>query len=448
MYTGKYLIASLLTLVVAMLGVACGGASEAPTHTPQADPSPTSTSTVSASPRPETPVPTATFQPTPTPKATHTPIPTPTQTMQEFLEEFAKTPQPTPTLRQVREKFNHVFFEYEWGTDYTKAAVPFSEISLVIPRDAIPPIYEPDFISVREASDVLHSLEPVIVVEINGEARAYPKTILVSHEIVNDVLGDTPIAVTWCPLCDTSFVFSRSIDGRTFRFGVSGLLRDSNLIMWDWETESWWQQGTAEAIVGAMAGTSLLTLPFQVVAFKDFKAAFPEGEVLQGPFESYHNPYYEYDATENPFLFSGDLDQRLPPAERVIGISTDNESRAYPFSELAKDRVVHASFAGRDFVIFYHPGTLSTLDKSSVQNSRAVGSATVFVPAVDGQMITFEVVNDEFVDHQTNSRWNMLGQAVEGPLKGKRIPPLVHGEGLWFYWAAAFPDTSIYRSRR
>ena len=448
MYTGKYLIASLLTLVVAMLGVACGGASEAPTHTPPADPSPTSTSTVSASPHPETPVPTATFQPTPTPKATHTPIPTPTQTMQEFLEEFAKTPQPTPTLRQVREKFNHVFFEYEWGTDYTKAAVPFSEISLVIPRDAIPPIYEPDFISVREASDVLHSLEPVIVVEVNGEARAYPKTILVSHEIVNDVLGDTPIAVTWCPLCDTSFVFSRSIDGRTFRFGVSGLLRDSNLIMWDWETESWWQQGTAEAIVGAMTGTSLLTLPFQVVAFKDFKAAFPEGEVLQGPFESYHNPYYEYDATENPFLFSGDLDQRLPPAERVIGISTDNESRVYPFSELAKDRVVRDSFAGLDFVIFYQPETLSTLDKSSVRNSRAVGSATVFVPVVDGQMLTFMASNDEFVDHQTNSRWNMLGQAVEGSLKGKRIPPLIHGEGLWFYWAAVFPDTSIYRSRR
>ena len=78
---------------------------------------------------------------------------------------------------------------------------------MVIARDAIPPIYEPEFISVSEASDVLNDFEPVIVVEINGEAKAYPKTTLVSHEIVNDVLGDTPIAVTWCPLCDTSFVF-------------------------------------------------------------------------------------------------------------------------------------------------------------------------------------------------------------------------------------------------
>ena len=448
MLAGKYLIAPLLPLSVVMLGAACGRASEAPTHTPLADPSPAPTHTASASPHPETPIPTATFQPTLTPTVTHTPTPTPTQTMQEFLEEFAKTPQPTPTLRQIREKFSNVFFEYEWATDYTKAAVPFSEIRLVIPRDAIPPIYEPEFISLSEASDVLNDLEPVIVVEINGEAKAYPKTILVSHEIVNDVLGGTPIAVTWCPLCDTSFVFNRSIDDRTFRFGVSGLLRDSNLIMWDWETESWWQQGTAEAIVGVMTGTSLVTLPFQVVAFRDFKAAFPEGNVLQGPFESYHNPYYEYDTTEKPFLFSGDLDGRLPPAERVIGINTDNESRAYPFSELAKDLVVHDSIEGRDFVIFYQPETLSVLDKSSVQNSRAAGSASVFVHVVDGQMLTFRAGNNGFVDHQTNSRWNMLGQAVEGPLKGKRMPPLIHGEGLWFYWAAVFQDTSIYRSRR
>ena len=431
MLTGKYLIAPLLPLAVVMLGTACGRASETPTHTPPADPSPTSTYTVSASLPLETPIPTATYSPTSVPPApTSTPTPTPTLTIQQFLEEFAKTPQPTPTLQQTRERFNNVFFEYEWTTDYTKAAVPFSEIRLVIARDAIPPIYEPEFISVSEASDVLNDFEPVIVVEINGEAKAYPKTTLVSHEIVNDVLGDTPIAVTWCPLCDTSFVFNRGIDDRTFRFGVSGLLRDSNLIMWDWETESWWQQGTAEAIVGVMTGTSLGTMPFQVVAFKEFKAAFPEGEVLQGPFESYHNPYYEYDTAEKPFLFSGDLDGRLPPAERVIGINTDNESRAYPFSELAKDLVVHDSIVGRDFVIFYQPGTLSTLDKSSVQNSRAVGSASVFVPVVDGQMLTFRAGDNEFADHQTNSRWNMLGQAVEGSLKGTRIPPLIHGEGL------------------
>jgi DNA-binding XRE family transcriptional regulator len=137
-------------------------------------------------------------------------------------------------------------------------------------------------VSAPEASGLLQNNEPVVVVEVGSTARAYPIQILIWHEIANDLPGETPIAVTFCPLCNTAIAFDRRVDGvGAVRFGTTGNLRHSDLVMWtDDPGETWWQELTGEAIVGTLAGTRLAPVTAQVIAFADFKAAYPAGQML------------------------------------------------------------------------------------------------------------------------------------------------------------------------
>jgi hypothetical protein len=206
-------------------------------------------------------------------------------------------------------------------------------ISGGVPRDGIPPIDDPEFESIDMASQWLQPQSPVIAFELNGIARAYPLAILTRHEIVNDVIGDVPVAVTFCPLCNSALVFDRRVDGETLRFGVSGLLRNSDLIMWDDMTQSWWQQFTGTGIVGAYTDVQLVILPSQIVSFDAFVGQYPDGEVLAGNKRGYgNNPYVGYDSSESPFLFPGEPDKRLFPTERVLAGLIGGEPIAYPFS--------------------------------------------------------------------------------------------------------------------
>ena len=162
-----------------------------------------------------------------------------------------------------------------WKTNFDLSVVSYGEIlSGGVPRDGIPPIDNPTFVTASEADAWLDDREPVVVFGANGEIRAYPLQILTWHEIANDVVGGRPIAVTFCPLCNSSLVFDRSVLGATMRFGVSGNLRNSDLIMWDDLTETWWQQLTGEAIVGDLAGYFLDPLPAQLIGYGEFKASF------------------------------------------------------------------------------------------------------------------------------------------------------------------------------
>ena len=184
---------------------------------------------------------------------------------------------------------------------------------------------------------------PVVALRVNGEARAYPLQILTYHEIVNDVIGGRPVAVTFCPLCNSSVVFDREVFGSVLRFGVSGNLRNSDLIMWDDVTETWWQQLTGEGLVGHLAGVNLNFVPSQLIAFDEFKAAYPNGQVLSRdtgvPRPYGRNPYSGYDTTEGrPFLFQGRMDDRLRATERVVAVDVGGESAAYPFTELSTQR--------------------------------------------------------------------------------------------------------------
>jgi hypothetical protein len=341
-------------------------------------------------------------------------------------------------------------FGFEWpNTDFSKVSIDPDEVISGGPgKDGIPSIDDPQFVSTQEAAEFLDEREPVIALEIGGEARAYPLQILIWHEIVNDTVGGRPVAVTYCPLCNSAIAFDRELDGTVYEFGVSGLLRSSDLVMYDRQTESWWQQFTGEAIVGALTGAKLETIAAPTVSFRDFRETYPDGLVLSrdtGFQRDYgRNPYAGYDTTDDPFLFGGDPDERLPAAERVVAVELNGETVAYPFSALEEARVVEDTVGGEPVVVFFQPGTVSALDESTIADSRDVGSTGVFRPEVDGRPLTFVFEDGAVRDRDTGSEWNVLGHAVSGELEGAELPRVVHGDHFWFAWAAFKPETRIW----
>lgn len=334
-------------------------------------------------------------------------------------------------------------------TDFSKHSIPYNEVtSGGPPRDGIPAIDNPRFVTVAEADAWLRPQEPVILLELAGEVRAYPLQILIWHEIINDVVGGIPVAITWCPLCNTAIVFRREVDGLVLDFGTTGRLRFSNLIMYDRQTESWWQQASGEAIVGQMTGRQLEMLPANLVSWHDFKTAYPHGRVLSretGYSRPYGlNPYTAYDLG-GPVLYQGPtIPAALPAMARVVTVDMGSEAVAYPYDLLARVKVVNDTVAGRPIVVFWRAGAVSPLDASTVAEGREVGSATVFSRVVDGRTLTFEAAGDRFRDRETGTTWDLLGQARRGPLTGLRLEPVTAINHFWFSWAAFRPDTCIY----
>ena len=338
-----------------------------------------------------------------------------------------------------------------WQTNFDISVVPFGDIlSGGVARDVIPPIDAPKFVAAAEADAWLNDREPVVAYGNNGEVRAYPLQILTWHEIANDVVGGRPVAVTFCPLCNSSLVFDREVLGATMRFGVSGNLRNSDLIMWDDITESWWQQLTGEAIVGDLAGYALEPLPAQLIGYGEFKASFPNGMVLgrdTGIRRDYgRNPYPGYDsASGSPFLFRGRVDDRLRSGERVVALVLGGEATAYAFTHLQDVGVVNDVVGGLPVVVLWSPETASALDARSIADAKAVGSGVAFGREVAGRTLTFEPGDGAFTDRETGSTWSIAGEAVAGALEGVKLPPVVYANHLWFAWAAFYPETRLVK---
>ena len=340
-----------------------------------------------------------------------------------------------------------VFKAQGWKTDFTMRTVSLTEFRSAQTRDGIPSIDDPVYISQTEAGEWLQEREPVLVLEIDGDVRAYPLQILLFHEIVNDVVGDMPVAVTYCPLCNSAVVFDRRVGERLLDFGVSGNLRFSDLVMYDRQTDSWWQQLTGEALVGELAGTQLDFIPAPIVSWEEFQRAHPEGVVLSretGFRRPYgFNPYQGYD-TGRPWLAEAYRDRRLPAMERVVALGAGEEAVAVPFSFLLINRVATVPVAGEDLVVFHQPGTASAMDRANIAEGRDVGAANVFRPVVDGQRLTFTATEEGFVDQETGSTWDLFGQAIDGPLEGSRLDAVTHGTHFWFAWSSFQPETRVH----
>lgn len=339
----------------------------------------------------------------------------------------------------------------QFSTDFSIHSVPYSEVlSGGPPKDGIPAVDNPKYASIEEANGWLDDLEPVIALQVEGTARAYPIQILMWHEIANDVLGDVPVTVTFCPLCNTGIAFERTLNGEVFDFGTTGRLRFSNLIMYDRQTETWWQQASGEAIAGELTGQQLTFLPASLISWEEFKNIFPEGDVLSretGFSRTYgRNPYTGYDnINSSPFLYRGpDTPDALPAVARVLTVDLGEEAVAYPYSILEEIKVVNDTIDGEDIVVFWEAGTASALDSSSIAEGRDVGTANAFSRLVDGESLTFSFDGENIVDDKTGSVWNILGQAVHGELEGRQLEPVVSVNHFWFSWAAFKPETRIF----
>jgi hypothetical protein len=386
----------------------------------------------------------------PTPAATRAPIDTP---------QPATTPEPGITVSPSIPVMNPEINLREWRSTnfrrYVTGLDPREFFAAGSGKNGIQPVYQPQFVSIQEAQtwEWMTPTHPVVVLELNGDPRAYPIGIVNAHEVVNDVVGGEPVLVTYSPLTYSSVGFKRTVEGAVLTFGATGVLRNSNLVLWDDRTESWWQQATGQALIGDMAGAALELVPVFVTSMAEFAQTYPEGKVLsQQSVDPYYlqlygkTPYLGYDAPNNPpFAFYGELDPRMNPVERVIGLQTGDTAIAFPFSVLRTQRIVHTSVGRQPVVVFWEAGTLSALDKEEIPTSRDVGSAAAFDPTVNGQALTFTFQDGVFRDEQTGSTWSLLGKALSGPLAGTQLTALDAENGMWFYWAAFHPDTDIYR---
>jgi hypothetical protein len=338
----------------------------------------------------------------------------------------------------------------DWQTNFDKKTIDLRELmSGGPPKDGIPAIFIPKFETRIEASDWLDDKEPVIALEIQGEAKAYPLSILIWHEIANDEVGGVPVAVSFCPLCYSALIYDRRVNGVVPHFGVSGLLRNSDMVMYDNVTESFWQQFTGEAIVGDMVGSSLELIPTQIISFKQFKDAYPNGVVLSkdtGYQRSYgRNPYIGYDdIDQTPFLYKGEEDGRLPPNEKVIAVKDGDINKAYPYSITVEKRIINDTIGEKKIVVFHGEGAVSALDDGYIADSKEVGSTGVYSPVVDGKVLTFRYENGYFLDVQTGSKWDVTGKAIDGGLKGTRLERIKHGDYFAFAWFVFRPETEIY----
>ncbi len=266
------------------------------------------------------------------------------------------------------------------------------------PRDGIPSIDQPKFLAVQEAS-YLRDSDRVIGVLYNRVKKAYPVKILNFHEIVNDQFDDHPVVITFCPLCGSGMAFNAQIAGSAKTFGVSGLLYNSDVLLYDRQTESLWSQISGEAVAGSLVSTSLEMIQTQFVTWSEWKKNYPFSEVLStetGYQRDYsidpYPTYYESESVWFPVENESDL---YHPKTRILGIQVNGKYKAYPFPELDK--------AGK-------------------------------------------LVVDQFNGTEINIRFSKKNQTafLVAPSENK-----VHATTLfWFAWVAFFPDTEVYKYKK
>lgn len=285
-------------------------------------------------------------------------------------------------------------------TDGVKHSIPLEEIvSGGPPKDGIPSIDQPKFISIQEADSFLSDEDPGLAVEFNGLTRFYPFQIMVWHEIVNDTINGKRVLVTYCPLCLSGIVFDPMVKGEEVEFGTSGKLWNSNLVMYDRKTDSLWSQILGEAIVGEMTGTKLAVLPSDMIKFGDFKKKHPAGEVLSrdtGATRFYgRDPYGDYYTTSGTYFPVKNKDNRLQDKDFILGIVVNGKAKAYFPPAIKQTGEITDKFAGKTIVARYE---------------KDIDAVRLFEKKSDGTL--------------------------------ERINPFA---AFWFSWAAAHPETELYK---
>jgi len=299
------------------------------------------------------------------------------------------------------------------------------------PKDGIPSIDKPKFVPVDKAS-FIEDGDIVIGLQHNGVTKAYPLKILVWHEIVNDNIGEIPVGVTYCPLCFTSMVFKRMIDGQEVEFGTSGKLYNSNLVMYDRLSDSLWSQAIGKGIAGKYSGYDLKRLPFDLAYWREWKQLYPNTLVLStdtGSTRPYGvDPYGDYYTTPEIYFPVEHKNDRLAPKEIVVGLEYDKNHKAYKLDDIANQKVINDSVGQKKvLLVSLHPFMARAYDR-----------------ILDGNLLEFHIDDNKLRDKQTGSEWNFEGEAISGPLQGKQLARLALDPSFWFSWAAFHQDTELF----
>ena len=310
-----------------------------------------------------------------------------------------------------------------WRTDFSRVTADLSDAVVVASgRGAIPVITEPRYETTEQADAWISDNEPVLAAFAGDEARAYPIRLLLLNEAVNDWLGGSPLLATYCPRCNSAAVFERNAGTLTLEFGAASALRSENRVLFDETTESWWQQATGRAIAGEFAGLRLRPAESALISWSDFKRAYPGGTVLSQSsgfdLDYEFNPYFNIDFTQPP-PSTGEVDRRLPLRARVLGLVSDDDALAVPFSELFFSGVVNVQVDGAPVAVFWQRGTASPLSSADVAQGRDVGAAVAFDARSGDRTLTFRSERGVFTDEQTarpgaspGRRWTDHSQAA------------------------------------
>jgi hypothetical protein len=327
-----------------------------------------------------------------------------------------------------------------------KRIIPLDQIvSGGPPPDGIPSIDNPRFVTVQEADkNFLLDSDLILGLNINGDIRAYPLSILVWHEIVNDKVGGVPVAVTYCPLCFTNQVFNSTIgSNQILQFGTSGKLYNSNLVMYDRASKSLWSQALGQAIVGKYAGQKLQRIPFDITYWKDWKQLYSNSKILSKdtgfsrPYGA--DPYGDYYTSNQLYFPVSNHDNRLGLKEKIVGLDNTGEIgkiqyKAYKLQQIETQKVINDDMGGKPVTLFsLYPAMVRVYDRMVIEG---------------GKILEFEYnnSNNKITDKQTGTEWNFDGQAVNGTLKGIHLTRLPFDEGFWFEWVAFHPKTALYHS--
>lgn len=304
-----------------------------------------------------------------------------------------------------------------------------------VERDEIPPLDNPHF---QRVSDALGSLPPrsaMIVVPTEQEVKAYRVDDVMLHEIVNDEVNGDPVAITFCPLCNSAVVYKRVIEGKVLRLGVSGLLRNYDLIMWDDITESWWQQFTGEALLGEFTGKQLEAVPSQILSIEQVAKQYPSSLVLL--------------KTENdplpPAHQVGDFKVRgakMVDTSKIFATTIKNQPVAISYERLCIEKVVNHKVKDFQMVAFFN----EEISDMGVESQGNKGQTLMFLAKVGDISLHFDKSHKQtFIDQETKSTWNLYGEAVSGPLKGQKLVMLISYPHFKKPWFDFYPNT-IYIS--
>lgn len=323
-------------------------------------------------------------------------------------------------------------------TDFSIYSVDAEEIiSGGPPKDGIPSLTDPDFVPVEEAAAWIGAGEPVILVEQGNIKKAYPLQVLMFHEIVNDTIAGLPIAVTYCPLCNTSVVFESNLEGSRLIFGTTGRLRFSNLLMYDRQSESWWQQASGKAVIGKYTGRELVIYPSVILSFEDLRERHSESLVLSkqtGYSRPYgQNPYVGYD-TGSPWAYRNgpELSAGQDPMERAVMARIEGEEKVFRYPEIKRKGTITDIVGGRKIVLIWDDKPVSALDSREIRSGREAGNVNVFYSRTDTRELSLGLKEGKVRDGETGTLWSPAGIGLEGPLKGERLVPAPAIQHFWF----------------